>query len=101
MTCPRCARDLLILAMEAQARGDTAVIAQPLREAITEWEHDGEARALTGELRRWETLGQPPNLRYWLIVAERRLAGVPLLDSAAVALDPARPCWSCPGTASE
>jgi hypothetical protein len=26
MTCPRCARDLLALALDAQARGDTAVL---------------------------------------------------------------------------
>lgn len=96
MPCPRCARDLLALALDAQDRGDGTAIAQPLREAITEWEHEGEARALTGELRRWELLDQPPNLRYWLAIASRRIDGVPILDDRAVVLDPARPCGSCP-----
>lgn len=95
MTCPRCARDLLILARDALQRGDLDAAVQPIREAITEWEHPGEARALTGVLRRLEALREVPDIAYWLMVAERRLAG-PLV-STAVTLDPARPCGACPG----
>ena len=99
MTCPRCARDLLALAIDAQARGDTAAIAQPIREAITEWEHEGEARALTGMLARWLRLDEPPDIRYWLIVANRRLEGPPLIEHVGtvnVQTYAPKPCGSCP-----
>ncbi len=95
MTCPRCARDLLAIALDAQARGDTAAIAQPLREAITEWADPLEARHMSQELARWEKLGQPPDIRYWLGIAARRVDGE-LPVSTAVPNLPPTPCRSCP-----
>jgi hypothetical protein len=72
-----CASDLLRSAQDALVRGDLAAVAQPLREAITEWDHPGEARAMTGELARLEKLGRVPDIAYWLGIATRRAGGSP------------------------
>ena len=90
-SCLRCARDLLSTANEALARGDLAAVAQPLREAITEWPHEGEAKAMTGELARLVKLGQVPNIAYWLGIATRRVGGSPIPASI-----PLTPCDHCP-----
>ena len=92
MTCPNCARDLLSTAHEALVRGDLAAVAQPLREAITEWTHAGEARTLSGELARLVKLGQAPNIAYWLEIATRRAGGTspPMSDITPT------PCGHCP-----
>jgi hypothetical protein len=99
MTCPRCARDLLLIANDAIARGDLISAIQPIREAITEWDHPGEAQALTGEMKRLERYGTVPSIGYWLIIAERRLNGPTIPHSAATpntqTFAPV-PCGHCP-----
>ena len=86
MTCPRCARDLLITAANAFATSDIGAVLQAMLESSTEIDDPQVARAIFGERERLRVMGVTPNFDYWISY----LAVPPPLPAS-----PPQPCGGC------